>query len=402
MKIRVSEVTGTIIMIWIVMISGVWSIRLPSVVSVSINCVIAIWMILKMIKNRKYNGFYTAIILSIILISVMIINSDINSWLTYIMIIIFIIYGLYFCNFWSVEKFTRIYCKIIIFITLMSLFGYFFRDYLYKIPGLHPIIEGQSVSYINYYFYLYCIELPDRNCAIFWEPGAFAVFIAIAIYLKLMFDKENIKTNLIIYFIGLITTKSTLGYTVILFAILMYYLQISGKKGVVYKVIVGILIGIILMEIMIDIGAFENIQNKLFSGFNNDPSTRARSIAQLIDLTIVEHNPITGVGFIGYQYQVKIIGSLFGQAWTMAANTFTYMCALFGIPYFLIIIRGLTGLRAKENNKILNITCIIFIIWIFIPQNFVQKPIFYILVFWGYSLLSKKRNFLRIRSESYE
>ncbi|WP_415302802.1 hypothetical protein, partial [Clostridium perfringens] len=76
MKIRVSEVTGTIIMIWIVMISGVWSIRLPSVVSVSINCVIAIWMILKMIKNRKYNGFYTAIILSIILISVMIINSD--------------------------------------------------------------------------------------------------------------------------------------------------------------------------------------------------------------------------------------------------------------------------------------------------------------------------------------
>ena len=232
--------------------------------------------------------------------------------------------------------------------------------------------------------YLYCRELPDRNCAIFWEPGAFAVFIGIALFYILATNKKNKLLRIFLFVIALLTTQSTLAYTIILFAILMSLTMHTDKGGFLQKMVIGILPTFIVLIIMNEFGIFQNIQEKLFTGIQTNASSRARNVAQMIDLFIATKSPVVGVGFNGYFEQVHSIGTLFGQKWTMAANTFTFMAAIFGIPYVLISVNGIIKIYPKNTNVMFKIVSSCFWIWLFVTQNFVQKPIFYCLIFLGY------------------
>ena len=99
--------------------------------------------------------------------------------------------GLYISAFWKEGEFLDKYTNIMTIIVVISLIMYCFRSFLATHQTGFPIIQGQAVSYTNYFVYLYCRELPDRNCAIFWEPGAFAVFVGIALFYILATNKKN-------------------------------------------------------------------------------------------------------------------------------------------------------------------------------------------------------------------
>lgn len=77
-----------------------------------------------------------------------------------------------------------------------------------------------------------------------------------------------------------------------------------------------------------------------------------RNIAQLIDLSVISKSPIIGVGFNEYFNQVRVIGTLFGQNWTMAANTFTFMGAIFGIPYTLVTVIGIAKVCPRNARNV--------------------------------------------------
>ena len=115
------------------------------------------------------------------------------------------------------------------------------------------------------------------------------------------------------YIVALFTTQSTLAYTIILFAVLMYLVQRNNNASVFQKVLIGILMTSIVLLVMDEFDVFQNIQEKLFTGIETNASSRARNIAQLIDLSVISKSPIIGVGFNEYFNQVRVIGTLFGQ-----------------------------------------------------------------------------------------
>ena len=81
------------------------------------------------------------------------------------------------------------------------------------------------------------------------------------------------------FIITLFTTQSTLAYTIILFSILLYLLKNNvNTVGYIKKIFIGILILIIVLLIMNELGAFQNIQEKLFSGLQTNASSRARNV----------------------------------------------------------------------------------------------------------------------------
>ena len=129
---------------------------------------------------------------------------------------------MYISFFWQKGEFLDKYTKIILIVAVISLIMYTFRGFLATLQSGLQVVKGQAISYTNFYIYLYCRELPNRNCAIFWEPGAFAVFLGIALYNVLVSDKENKMFKLLILIVTLFTTQSTLAYTVILFALLLF------------------------------------------------------------------------------------------------------------------------------------------------------------------------------------
>lgn len=385
MVLNVSEARKYFLLLWIIIASGVWTVSIPPSLTIFINFVLAVWMLIILYKKGILRTAVTFSIFTVLLLCTLLLNFDFSAWMSYAFIICFCIMGMYISSFWRKGEFLDKYTNIILIISVVSLVMYTFRSYLSRYQGGFPVIEGQAVSYTNFYIYLYCRELPNRNCAIFWEPGAFAVFIGIAMYNTLLTDKKNKIVKLLIFIITLFTTQSTLAYTIILFAILLYLLKQSNNMSFFQRIIVGIIMTSIVLMVMDEFGVFQNIEEKLFTGLQTNASSRARNIAQLIDLQIISKSPIIGVGFSEYLNQVHSIATLFGQKWSMAANTFTFMGAIFGIPYVLVTVVGIIKVCPRNVSAILKGVSSCFWIWLFVTQNFVQKPIFYCLIFLGYT-----------------
>ena len=384
MTLNVSETRKYLLLLWILIASGVWTVSVPASLTVLINFALAVSMLIILCQRGVLRKAVLLVVFTMLLLCTFLLNFDFQSWMSYVFIICFCIMGMYISSFWHEGEFLNKYTNIITIIVVVSLVMYIFRNFLASHQAGFPVVEGQAVSYTNFYIYLYCRELPNRNCAIFWEPGAFAVFIGVAMYTTLITNKKNKILKLIVYIVALFTTQSTLAYTIILFAVLMYLVQRNNNAGVFQKVLIGILMTSIVLLVMDEFDVFQNIQEKLFTGIETNASSRARNIAQLIDLHVISKSPIIGVGFNEYFNQVRVIGTLFGQNWTMAANTFTFMGAIFGIPYTLVTVIGIAKVCPRNASIIFKYISSCFWIWLFVTQNFVQKPIFYCLVFLGY------------------
>ena len=386
MVLNISETKKYLLLLWIIIASGVWSINIPSILTIIIHFSLAAIMLIKLFLKNKLRNATTLVAFCLLLIVALIINSDYEAWMSYAFIICFCIMGYYISCFWYRGEFLEKYTDIILIIAVVSLVMYFSRGILATHQSGFPVVEGQAVSYTNFYLYLYCRELPDRNCAIFWEPGAYAVFLGIALYGTLVSKYRKSILKISIFVVALFTTKSTLAYTLILFTLLLFLLWRNSEMGVIQKILLGIIAVTIVLLAMNEFGVFQNIQEKLITGLQTNASSKARNVAQLIDIRIIFDAPLFGVGFAEYSNQVVAIGALFGQKWTMAANTFTFMGAIFGIPYVLLSTTGLVKLFPQNSSAMFKLASISFWLWLFATQNFVQKPIFYCLVFLGYKL----------------
>lgn len=118
-------------------------------------------------------------------------------------------------------------------------------DNLFTLLGSIPSIEEFSnVSGHGLNIILYSVQpttmslqfdfLPPRNCGFAWEPGGFAVMLAVAIFFNLFFFKEtkNSNTRFWILLAALGSTQSTTGYAILL-VILLFYFYNKQKKLII-------------------------------------------------------------------------------------------------------------------------------------------------------------------------
>src|SRR5690606_563550 len=61
-----------------------------------------------------------------------------------------------------------------------------------------------------------------RSSSIFWEPGAFSIYICLALYFELFVIKNKSLKRIIVLILSLITTFSTTGYIVFMFMIVIF------------------------------------------------------------------------------------------------------------------------------------------------------------------------------------
>ena len=376
----------SVVVIYIILISGAWSIEINAYIRLIINTILGLYSLATLLKKgQDKKGVNFVLAMTVLLTVSMIINVDFVGWRNYVSLICFICFGLYVYDEWGIRDFAKRYCNWLCVISVISLICYVFRDFLYQFSSGLPIVQGHSVSYINYFIYLYCREAPYRNCAIFWEPGAFAVFIGIAILFSFSYlDEKSRNRQLIIYILSLITTGSTLAYTLILLTMLIYMLQSNKGGSKLWRVLIGVVGLITIVFILEDIGALQNINDKLFQGLETNASSRGRYIGQLADLRLIASNPITGVGTSSYTDRASAAANLLGYYWGVSANTYTSMGAMFGAPLALISIYGLVRFYYRKGF-LLKVIFIFFGLWIFVTEAFIFKPILYVLIMGGLS-----------------
>lgn len=161
-------------------------------------------------------------------------------------------------------RFTEKYVNLIYILTWISLFFYG----LSFIPGPVDFIVKEIAPFVNnpfledtYRFYpispniiIFTFEpslfLSHRNPGAFWEPGAFAIFLNLALIFNLIKNNALISLKNIIIIVGILTTLSTGGYIAMFLIIFFFYLSSSKLKyKFVYVTVVLILAYLVLVNL---------------------------------------------------------------------------------------------------------------------------------------------------------
>lgn len=209
-------------------------------------------------------------------------------------------------------------------IAFITLIFYVFADLL-KLPLPYKYIYNGSGYYYRsffgvFYTYHYNFLIP-RLSGLFWEPGAYQIYLNIALFYYIFNKKSNVFQYLILI-LSIILTRSTTGYCIACLLIayqVIYSDYISEKlrkKIIIYATTSAVLLIVIILAIKIittsgDKGSFTLriadisnglkifIKNPIFgTGFNNDGPF----------IAIDTFGRGSSNGFISYLYMTGIIG----------------------------------------------------------------------------------------------
>lgn len=218
-------------------------------------------------------------------------------------------------NVYPLPMIKRAYLRCILFLSVVSLV--MFPLMLISPETFSGFRQGTSTwrVYYNLYLFVHCIG-SDRNCGMFWEPGAFAPFILLAIAILILEkDKEIQRRNLkmVVLLITLITTFSTTGYIALAICVTMILFDSKSsrlqKVGILLLVVTVIAIGFYYFSDSIfnargytTFGKlykiFEN-SNYLDANSNNSSSVRLYSVIRPLEICL--NHPFLGVGYVNLQ-----------------------------------------------------------------------------------------------------
>ncbi len=295
------------------------------------------------------------------------------------------------------SHFVSILFKVVVKLTLFSLFAYFLINIL-SLPFIGYKIDSEQMSY---FIYTISNTHQKQNDGMFWEPGAFAGILTLTLVLNfenITYLWKNDKSSILIILIGILTTQSTTGYIITFTIFILKFLKFKNKY---------VSAGIIFLFVSLGTYLYENtgfLKEKVDHQFNQTKlqdktqysNTRFGSV--LFDWHYINKHPIVGNGFhestryadhVHLQQMAKL-GENLGSG-----NGFSNFLASMGIP-FMFGYFALIFLNFKKKGFMYSIVVIVILLLILQGEQWLNYPIFLSLPF----ILLKDRESMRYRRYS--
>lgn len=225
------------------------------------------------------------------------------------------------------EKFIKYYVNILYFFAIISFFFFlptliqpnFERFFTSHITPFFNLPQDSNAFYKitpNIIIFNFNSELDNpwglgliRNSGPFWEPGAFAGFLIIAIIFNVIKEGKFWNKKNIIFTISILTTCSTAGY-IALFILFLLYLTI--KKGLIIKLVV---IPVISVAFYFGYNSLSFLNSKVEKGLGtvDNDNTGNRFVSGLTDLKDIKNYWLVGRGFneeTRYSRQAKLLSGI--------------------------------------------------------------------------------------------
>ncbi|MFT4524153.1 MAG: hypothetical protein ACI85F_000294 [Bacteroidia bacterium] len=292
------------------------------------------------------------------------------------------------------DRFYDYYVKIIYFFSVISLM--FFIPAL-VIPGFADFFTDNVAPFFvspfhtsgGYYetspnIIIYTFEkslfVSSRNSGPFWEPGAFSIFLVLAMMFRLV-QVQNIFDKKVIFFaVVVLTTTSTSGYIALFLLVVSYYVFNRRVNALKYVLIAMMVYGASLAYVQL-----EFLEKKA----KNDialasETTTSRFGSALVDLQDFVKNPLIGYGRGSNRYggkQIDQFTSNFHRNNGITQLLVTYGIFIFLI-YFYVYYRNFYRF-CKDNAFNVNFALAMLLILMIMgfSQGIFTKPFFYGLLF---------------------
>ncbi len=286
------------------------------------------------------------------------------------------------------EEFKDIFTSVMTFLAIYSLITFAIKLISVDLFSWLPTIEKNGVLYYNAVFSIISSSnFTLRNFGIFWEPGAFAIFLNIALYFELFENKFNPK-RVLLFFLTIITTVSTLGIFCIF--ILFFAFMTINKNFISNKIKFAVTITAVLCLLGMLVFGDEYILQVfgklgILEGSSVNDSTNVRINAIIYPGTAFLQNPILGVGYDDYLF----IQERFCE--NMATCSFLNLLCLFGLVGGLLPIIGCVRFFIVNNQSFLTKCFLLgFVLLLFSTENFILCITLYILIFYGFTKKGSK------------
>lgn len=319
-----------------------------------------------------------------IMISVSVLSGMMTGELKQTIIIIeAIAIGWLFANIVPYSDFKRFYVRIMIFLAVFSLITFAVSIVAPQLIRLLPQIVRQEGAK-NYYNAFFSVINDSayvlRNYGLFWEPGAFSIFLNIALFIELFQQKSSVM-NVAVLFLTILSTLSTLGIACMLVLLIGY---VSQRKAFVHKNIkVLILLLMFGFALYLVIGGEDFIFHVLGKLKKNNgkinSSTSVRIDAVIYMGKAFLSSPLWGVGYARFLHIQETNCS------GMATFTFINLLATYGLIGGIPPIVGCLNFFRKNIKGIIPAFAMFgFTIALFSTENFMQITFLYILMFYGF------------------
>lgn len=333
----------------------------------------------------KFRREAIALILSIFV--VIFLQSSGNLTLSFNVVIT--IFGIY-CLVWITRRhFLDVFLKIMIVIAAYSILIYLLclipsiNDFLYykitpDFPSLNvedAVFTGGGRNFIIYNFfnnYISKIIGFHRNCGPFWEPGMFAIFLNLALFINAFLKKGSWKINLL-FIACIISSFSTGGYLVLSFMVLGFCF-INGKS------LTGFIAFIIALLFLPQIMELEFIGDKLFNQMNNyrigDDASRFGAFYTQLEM-IKDNFLFGGTDITKYATKTKTLAS----GLLMPLVDYGVIVGMMVYVYYYNALTSITS--SYKRSKFVGLLFFLTILVMSFSQTILSSPIFFSLIFLG-------------------
>ncbi len=272
-----------------------------------------------------------------------------------------------------------LYIKLLTFLVVISLPFFIINQYSqFGLPTnnifLKSIIIFTSTTYNPDYDFTYGII---RNPGMFWEPGAFAGYLLLALVFVAVQNKNfsivNYKKEVFWIILGIITTMSTTGFVILSIIIIFFSMQ-HFKRGKLIFVPASIITVIFIYS------NFTFMQSKIESQFEQALNMRLGDISNsrfgslIMDAYYIQLHPIIGNGTninIRYKYNLEVLDDI-GNG-----NGMSNFVATWGIPLFLFWLYCVYKyIYSKISSKSITLGIVMIIVLILQGEQFLNFPMF--------------------------
>jgi hypothetical protein len=260
--------------------------------------------LLFLLRKRQFDVFFGLVIGIFICLEVLILTWFPKGEITTMLGTIIRVGFAYFTVRSVGEKFVKIFINIMVFLALVSFlfYGLTFFTPITKFIVSKIAVYFQPIFELNDRRYGYTPNIilynynPDhvawfRNSGPFWESGAFAVYLNIALLFSSVVEKNIFTRKNLILIIALFTTISTGGLLSLFFFLFAYFML---RKDVKYKYIYILIVGVVAVYGFFNLSFMEEkiSQNIRVSGYN----THSRIGSAVTDLKVLSMTPYFGTG----------------------------------------------------------------------------------------------------------
>ncbi|MCU8297444.1 hypothetical protein OC521_08460 [Vibrio vulnificus] len=256
------------------------------------------------LNGKKISKLLVWFFLSLITIVVFssFVNNSLNSIHSLVKMLIIISFSFFYCTIYSAKDAAKSFLNIFYIISIISLFLYFSINLTnITIPSIQ-IVNSNDIIYHYMGVYSYFDGFMQfRNNAIFWEPGIFASFLILALYMEMYFYNNERFVRVFVFFIALITTLSSAGivlFFLFLLSLIIKY-RVSFKTILIFAISSLLVLGVLYMVLdVINTHSIDPMRsiNKLM----NPTETERHRIESPINLLyLFSLNPFFGLGLDG-------------------------------------------------------------------------------------------------------